>query len=361
VVAAASLLAALATSAFGFAHVYNAVSEKRFGESEKMIDDVAKKAIDLKKRYGDEIAKTNTVKSQGATLVGALDRRTQWLELYKAVTACLPRDPVEKPDIRLQNRILISALLPRRHADVADWYKGLSPHAMALMTDAERKTPPSGTAYVVTLVGEHFHDETKGQGFSYKGTGPEQHNDPQYNLTLYGEGYVRKQFLEKLQQWSLPAHDSSGEVKVGGIGISYATIADCPLPTSIEMDPLGETVVPHFGSTAPRGGAGKMGGAFGGFMGKQDKRGKKPGGGMVDAMDLLQRDDSADKVKPKKEPVSRTNFVIEFVWTPEKPLPKPAAAGDAAVGSSALAVGTAPAATPSSAARPGASTAAPKK
>ena len=43
VAAAAVLLVALAMSATGFAHVYNSVSEKQFGEAEKSIDDISKK------------------------------------------------------------------------------------------------------------------------------------------------------------------------------------------------------------------------------------------------------------------------------------------------------------------------------
>ena len=35
--------------------------------------------------------------------------------------------------------------------------------------------------------------------------------------------------------------------------------------------------------------------------------------------------DPGQKTKVKREKVNRTHFIIEFVWTPEKPLPNPAA------------------------------------
>jgi type IV pilus assembly protein PilM len=347
VAAAAVLLVALATSAFGFARVLDSVSDSRFGPAEKEIDEVTKQARDLKTAYQKENANNLATKKEGSTLVGALDRRTQWLELYKAVSECLPRDQVEKQDIRLQNRVIITSFLPRFYPDLATWYNGLSPHAKELFSEADRKAPPSGPGYVVTLQGFHYHDETMGKRFDYRPEGfKDKAYDPQSNLALFGEGYLNTQLLSKLQEWSVPARDKSGEVKVGGIGISNATIADCPLPFSQEMDPLGESIKPQINATSGRpgmaggqrfggmnaGGSG-MGSNFGQRNKKKDKRGE---GGMSSALsDLnMQSPDGADeKAKKKKETVSCWRFAIEFVWTPDKPQPKPGAVADASLGS----------------------------
>ena len=111
--------------------------------------------------------------------------------MYKAVSESLPRDNVEKPDIRLQNRVLITNFLPHYYPDLATWYNGLSVHAKELLSEADRKTPPSGGGYVVTLAGFHYHDETRGQEFAYQPVG-QQNYDPQQNLSLYGEGYLKR-------------------------------------------------------------------------------------------------------------------------------------------------------------------------
>ena len=329
VAAAAALLASLALSATGFAHVYKSVSETRFGDAEKMIGEVTKKAADLKRNYLTETGANTGIRKDGATLVGALDRRTQWLELYKAVSECLPRDPVEKQDIRLQNRVLITSLVPRYYPDMATWYNGLSQHARETVSFADQKAPPSGPGWVVSLTGYHYHDETLGQGFNYKD--PSQQNyDPQHNLTLYGEGYLKTQFLSRLQQWSVPGRDNEGEVKVGGAGISHATIAFCPLPVTEYIDPLGEAVKPQLSSTTGRGG-GKFGGMNSSGMNSnmgnynRSKKGRKGEGGMGSALDTLDLQTADDKPKVKRESVSKTNFAVEFVWTPEKPAPKPSA------------------------------------
>lgn len=343
VVAAATLLAALATSAFGYAHVYTSVSEKRFGEAEKKVDEVAKKAADLRTAYSAEEGKCKAVQKEGGTLVGALDRRTQWLELYKAVSECLPRDNKEKADIRLQNRILITSFQPRRRPELADWFKGLSPLAVDLMDEQERKSPPSGPGFVVTLMGFHYHDETKGKGYNAEG-------DPTQNLTKYGEGYLREQFLKKLQQWSVESHDG-GEVKVGGIGITHATIAFCPPPVTESRDPLGEIVLPQLANNSGRPGFGQQswGGMSGGFRKDKDKRGRqRSGGGVSSAMDeleLRQGGGADEKAKSKKEPVTRTDFVIEFVWTPEKPKSNSAALADNSAGGAGTRVSPAPSTT----------------
>lgn len=278
-----------------------------------------------------------------------------WLELYKAVSECLPRDAVEQRDIRLQNRILITKFTPRRHPDLAAWYSGLSTQAKDLLSEQDRKAPPSGPGYIVTLEGDHYHDGTLGKGIDAMPVG----GDPAQNLTLYGRGYLREQFLKKLQLWAVPSLDSSGEVKVGGIGITHATIVVCSQPIREMRDPTGETEIPQMAGTG-RPGVGSWGGMTGNFkmiMNRRHDKGKRDGGAMNPALDDLNFNDpsmdSSQKTKVKRESVNRTHFIIEFVWTPEKPQPNPAgqkgalastaAPGGAAVGSKASAPGTAPA------------------
>jgi type IV pilus assembly protein PilM len=254
----------------------------------------------------------------------------------------------------LQNRILISSVTPRKRSDVGTWFKDLSTYGKDRMADAERKTPPSGEGYIVTLVGTHYHDETFGKELRAGG-------DLHHNRTLYGEGYLSENFLKKLQQWEVSAHDNSGQVKVGGIGISHATIADCPPAKPEMLDPLGETLTPQLAS---RGGPGQWGGrdnGMGGTMKLSQKRIDKGrgSGGMTNALDALELGDDkgGTSTKGKLQSINRTDFIIEFVWTPNKPLPKPASPAGALASSGTTAPGAAGA---SSAApgRPPASTAA---
>jgi type IV pilus assembly protein PilM len=364
VVAATMLLAALASSAIGYAHVYNSVSQKRFDKFEKTLDEVSKKAADLRTGYKSEWTKCIGVNKDGGTLVGDLGQRTKWLELYKAVSECLPRDKVPQADIRLQNRILISSLTPRWHPDLAVWFNELSTHAKEWVPEQERKSPPSGPGWVVTLMGHHYHDETLGQGIYAKG-------DPHHNLTLYGEGYVRQQFLKRLQQWAVSATDNSDEIKVGGIGISHATIADCSQPQpDPSVDPFGE-MLPLAGG---RSGGGQMAGKWSGFGGgdgptfnrasKRD-RGKRDSGKMSKALDDLNlndlKPDGTGQNARKREIVNRTNFIVEFAWTPDRPQPKPASPSGSLDRAAASTAGGTGGTASAAASRPASSTAVPKK
>jgi hypothetical protein len=191
----------------------------------------------------------------------------------------------------------------------------------------------------VTLQGDHYHDETLGKGV-YGG------GDPYHNRLVLGEGYVCEQFLKRLQEWSVDAHDNSGKVKVGGIGISHATIVDCAPPQPEAMNPLGQDMFPpRFAGGGANGGKVRWGAGLSNKGKKLDKRGRNGGISLdtLDPNDLELGGPTGANAKPKQETVNRTHFIVEFVWLPDKPRPKPAAAASAQPGA---AVTSAPATTP---------------
>src|SRR5580704_5708918 len=242
VAAAAVLLLGVAASAFGYARVYQSVGEARFKPAEEKITEVVKKATSLKKEYAD-VKNVNTAKNgEGLNLLRGSDGRDYWLELYKAVDECLPDDKEgDVADVRKQNRVRIFSLQARYQADpAADWYNKLSQNAKDFLDGSEKTTPPpppapGASCYIVTLRGEHKHDETMGTGRYEK--------DPTIETTGRGAGWLYDHFVRQLQQWSVPSHnDGSGEVGVRKIGISYATIASCPPPYKNPEDPFGRIV-----------------------------------------------------------------------------------------------------------------------
>ena len=240
VVAAALLLTALATSAFGYAHVYTSVSEIRFGDAEKKVDEVSKKAAELKTDYRKRDQQLRQPsKSDGATLVGdsgAADQVARALQGGRRMPAARQNGEGRHPPAEPHPDFLVDP-----PAGTRTWRRGSTGSQLTQRSwwrNKIGKARPAVPDYIVTLVGDHYHDETLGKGINAPG-------DPHHNLTLYGEGYVREQFLKNLQQWEVPAHDDSGEVKVGGIGITHATIADCPQPQPELIDPLGETLLPQ--------------------------------------------------------------------------------------------------------------------
>ncbi len=330
---AAVLLVGLATSAFGYARVYQTVSPEIFSEAEKKSGAVVTNATKAKFDYADATGENEKKRKEGDGLVRGLDRRSDWLKLYKAVDECLPRDAVENPDVWLQNRIRILSLQARWYPKLEDWYGQLGDHQKSLLAEEDRKTPPTGGGLVVTLQGEHFHDETHGK------TVKELEANPKLELEGMGEGYLMRSFVRNLQAYAVPSHNSSAEVLVRGIGITHATVAQ-PVDTDLVEDPgrVPPPLFDHQRSIAPMQ-----------RLGKEKRRMRMDDGQSQEELQrrLLQSrlalNAASNPTLKALNKVQRTSFVVEFVWKPEAPPPRSAdpSAGTAA----ASAPGAAPAGT----------------
>jgi type IV pilus assembly protein PilM len=326
VAAAAVLLMGVAASAFGYARVFQSVGD-RFKPAETKIDEVVKNSNKLKGDY-KTVRDANTTKNgEGDMLLAGSSGRQNWLELYKAVDECLPDDKQEIEDVRKQNRVRIASVQVRWQPELGDWYNKLSQNAKEKLDDTEKKTPPTGGGYVVTLHGEHMHDETLGK---------QRDNDhPENEISGRGAGWLYDHFVRQLQQWAVPSHDGSGEVGVRKIGISYPVITSCPPAQKVREDPLGRITAepgnrsgggPNWGGGAKgKGSKGPMGigrgsrgiGGFGGFQMKKEA--------------TLDEGGEADVKVPKAVDMELNHFVVEFVWRPElrpaaPPTPPPATA-----------------------------------
>jgi type IV pilus assembly protein PilM len=314
--AAAVLLVGVAASAFGYARVYKSVGD-RFKPAETKITEVVQAANKLKTDYG-AVKTANTAKNvEGFDLLTGSTGRDQWLELYKAVDECLPDDKEEIPDVRKQNRVRIFSLKARFQPDLAVWYNKLSPTARDYLDETERKTPPAGPGWVVTLRGEHMHDETLGTGIDKV--------NPEIELKGRGAGYLYDHFVRQLQQWAVPSHDGSGEIGVRKIGISYATITWCPLPERWAGDPMGRITPPAGGSGSSGSPWGRQMGGRGGRGGGMSGPGGSFGGGKKEKKGPKSPDDPQGD-KPTQVDMEINRFVVEFIWRPENRPPAPPAA-----------------------------------
>jgi type IV pilus assembly protein PilM len=333
VAAAACLLAGLATSAFAYAHVYRSVSEDRFHDAEEAVK-VFKKTVGEKRgAYGSATSQCKAKKAEGDSLVSSLNGRSDWLQLYKAIDACLPHDATEIQDIRKQNRVHIIAIEPRWQPKLQDWFDHLSPTAKESLSEEDKQKPLGGGGLVVTLVGEHYHDDTMGKGIDglmHAGVPPAELDK---YINGFGDGYLKDHFLKNLQQWAAPPVDGSEEVLVGGIGISHAVIAVCPSPRLITMDPLhpsasGSTEwLSGLGSSPWGGGRGGHGGGGGGRRGGVGGMGRLGAGGNSgqELRERIRPVAQAKKVQTQQQ-MYHTTFVVQFVWNPGQTLSKPPSA-----------------------------------
>ena len=83
-------------------------------------------------------------------LVSSTDGRTHWLEVFKAINECLPRDSgvnLDTEDIQKRNRIRIHSINTTKFEDLKTWFDALP--TKNYMPDADQKNPPTGHVQTV--------------------------------------------------------------------------------------------------------------------------------------------------------------------------------------------------------------------
>jgi type IV pilus assembly protein PilM len=323
VATAATLLLGLATSAAGFGNVLQSVSTGRFGEAESEAEKIGKDASALRSSYDGEVSKNKKLHESGDKLVSSLSTRDYWLEVYKAIDECLPRDTnnqLDERDLEKMQRISIRSITTKKYEDLSVWFNEPTmtanvKHYMREDKDQEldpkpaagkaaeaaikpgyeindKSVPPTGIGYVFTLHGVHYHH------------GP----TPQEK----GAGYVANTLLKGLQSWVVKRENPSGgfvETPVRLIGISHATMPEITMPTKIPFIPNRK---PGAARPASFGGGGAAFGAGSGGPMAPPGIGIGPGA----AGGLNRPGPGADENSAEVMQVNRTTFKVVFVWKP---------------------------------------------
>lgn len=311
VATAALLLFALTLSTIGYAHVWNAVSEQKFGQAETKAKAVVKNKTDMASAYTAAKAKNAASRKELTDLMVAGSQRTPWLAVLKAINECLPRDitteEVEQEDPTLMNRIRLLSITCKRYDDLGEWYKGLTDDKKKWLRSQkeglvdvraqpdDKEKAPTGAGFVFTLQGRHFHQDP---------------ND----IGMKEVPYIANTFLRNLQQWELPeltvtAPRGTGlMVPVRKMGIKYATIADSRPTRNVLFYKNG----PAAAGAARAAGGGEGSGA------------PSPGiPGMSGAKNRIKsanknKSNKASKVDPanldESQLIPLTDFIVEFVW-----------------------------------------------
>jgi len=286
VATAAALLAGLSLSTLGNAFAFRSVNTPEFKKAENEATGFGTEVGNLKTSYG-------TQESNNAAIKAKLDEMTlgrrdiSWMELYCAVTDCLPRDsanaeiPVEQ--IELKKVMSLTQFSCERMSDLGNWYSKLSDAQKQLMIPADRETAPSGEGYVVTLRGYHFH------------------NDPT-NPQEQGVLYVINNFLKKLQQPTVQQPDFPVR-DVTRLGISHATILDHS--QKIELYNPQERQSTSAARVIKPGGQGGMGANPGNQFGAE--------GGVMPADPSMNPMGNPANPQNIRE-LNRTDFVIQFAF-----------------------------------------------
>jgi len=239
---AAVLLLGFALSTIGNANSYATVNTSEFQQAIAEAEKFGTEISTYKSNYESE--KTNNATIKEKLDVRTLDRREiAWMEVFNAVLDCLPRDPpdaeIPLDQIEKKNLINLTLFSAERVSDRANWFNGLSNDAKLFMTPTDRETGPAGPGYIITLQGEHYH------------------NNPQV-AEESGVLYVVNFFLKKLQQPKVQPLDFI-ERDVTRLGISHATI----VYHSRELDVPQTSPARRGPANAPRFQGGGLGGGLG--------------------------------------------------------------------------------------------------
>ncbi len=295
----ATLLLGCTVSFFGYWRAWNSVAVANFERAESNAGRIESQANTEKSGYDNSATMFKDINSIGEQLVGNVDGRLVWLELYKAIGQCLPSDPPDsRPEnIGDRNEVHIDSLNCEWFADLGAWYgRGIGeliakqqvgaqpaagaqpgappappgmdpamnagavdpaaqmPPADGSMPGGAADAPPSGPGWVIQLTGYHFHNN---------------------QLETQGSAFVRDTLIKNLREATVKLPGKNGElteVSVRDLGISSPVIVSeirAPQPVSV-----------------------------------------------TDPNAAEQRDAKGEPVKAQPVELKRFDFILQFAWTP---------------------------------------------
>ena len=266
IAAAAGLLLCMGVGTIGSAGTLTSWSEKKWDDSQKYVAGVQSEIGQQKTQYDAEDATHKKILDDISQLVAPLEKRSLWLELFKAVNECLPADEgnaLDETDLMKQKKIRLTSITTKKVADVAEWHKRfVDAQRVEDFPTADQTPPASAPGYVVTLKGYHFYN----------------HKDLRFEDT--DRRFLENNFVVNLRKWVL---NSGGmEVPVGKIGISYPVVA-FSLKSQQQYDPnrpQGNGGLSSGGAGGMMTGGGMLGGTLGGDMAGSDLA-SSPGVGLA--------------------------------------------------------------------------------
>jgi type IV pilus assembly protein PilM len=258
----AALLLGCTISFFGHWRAWNSVAAQNFKDAESAATNAASQANNEKSGYETSATAFKDVNGLGEQLVGNVDGRLLWLELYNAIGQCLPSDPPDQrpPNIGDRNEVHIESLNCEKFSDLSQWYgqriaelitaqkagaapaaaaPAATPPADAAAADpaaddpnaaapaaaagaapaAEPDQPPSGAGWVVQLIGYHYHNN---------------------KLETQGSAFIRDTLIKNLREKKimLPGKDGQPtEVAIRDLGISHPVIvSEIRAPQSVAVE-----------------------------------------------------------------------------------------------------------------------------
>ncbi len=210
IAAAAGLLLAMGVSTMGSASVLKSYGVEKWDDEQKLVDQVQSEISAQDGAFAAEEGGHTKILENIGQLVAPLEKRSLWMELFKAINECMPYDEgdaLDQSDITLQKKLRITSVSAKKVDDVTTWYQKFVDAEKTLDFGELDQTPPTAAkGYIITLKGYHYFN-----------------NKEKHDFSEIDGLFVEKTLVANLRKWTLQSNGV--EVPVGKIGISYPIVA----------------------------------------------------------------------------------------------------------------------------------------
>ncbi|MEN6448870.1 MAG: pilus assembly protein PilM, partial [Thermoguttaceae bacterium] len=312
VAAAAVLLLACCVHFAASSLALNTVDTESWKAAESQAKTLASDFGQLKSQHEEARKEYESTDQIGQHLVNNVEGRLRWLELLKAVNACLPEAKPDDPKVKdavkrisAREQLHITSVDCQQVDDVSTWYAAAKMRDPATAAagggDAAGGAPAGGVpgaamptpAPAPPAGGTPAGDDAtgpKGPGWIIQISGYHYHNEDRTNQAAH---YVRTTLLKKLREAKIQVPDGPAgkleTVTMKDLGVSYPLLIDPRRVQEIEVvDPNAEIET---------GGPGALGGAM-------------MAGGPARRQDATQKATITLK---------QFDFVVQFCWQPKTP------------------------------------------
>lgn len=309
------------------------VSTPQYKSAVGQATSVAQRGSDIKSGLDAAKGAWQSKYDEGKSLIIDPAERGMWPRFLQTISAYFP-DPVR--DFGLQPNdptdeyaiekltVHIDRIMPVWRTDLAEeWFDDLDPTFKRFMHPYDVENPPSGEGWIIQIVGHHYNPSPSADqirmGNDPRRTefGPHEYlvrkvltklNSP--SLRLYGVNHVALAWMDIDRNWTSEK------------GTTTNNLASRTVPLLDRASaPVGEMTGEGGEMDMMPGGMLMAGGMGGRRMGEMDPS-MMPGAGMMEGMmgmGMGMRSPLGADAKKKLRTLTRTDFLIQFVWQPEQP------------------------------------------
>jgi type IV pilus assembly protein PilM len=328
--------------------VLASVTTTPFQEAVKQANTVTERGRRIETDFNKAKDEWKSKFSEGMALTGGTGDRALWPQFLTVVSQFFP-DPVQDyhfddNDPLIQDTIdklevHIDAIKPVWRQDVKEWFDALETEKKMLMHPLDANTPPSGEGWIIQIICHHYNPyPTSSQQLALPSTDPKRFdfgpiqfltekvlsrlNSPA--LRLFGVSHVAVSWMTTEKDWTTEKGKGSNNLASRTVPLLERASA----PAATEGGGAGGAGVAGGGGRMGEAmrammggmGSGRSGMARGGMGGMDGMRAGMMGMRMM-GMPGMQGNDA--EMKKQLKLLTRTDFLIQFVWKPVKAEERP--------------------------------------